>query len=216
MQNPDKNYKEFPFSAKKMSVSGCLFDYDKLNDVSKNVMSKMSAEDVTEKVLEWASAYDKPFAELIRSDKEYATKIFSIGRGGKKPRKDLSTLKDAKGYMGFFYDELFVVEDEYPESFDKADIKATLERFAESFDITDDMNTWFEKVKTIADSLGYASDMKEYKSNPDAFRGNVADISMFIRVAVTGKQNAPDLYTVMQIMGKERTLGRIKKMILSF
>ncbi len=215
MQNPDKNYKEFPFSAKKMSVSGCLFDYDKLNDVSKNVMSRMTAEDVCEKVLEWAKIYDEPFAELIARDREYATKIFAIGRGGKKPRKDLATLKDARGYMGFFYDELFVIEDEYPDAFDKADIKETLRRFTETFDPADDMNTWFEKVKAIAESLGYASDMKAYKANPDDFRGNVADVSMFIRVAVTGKQNAPDLYTVMQIMGKERTLGRIEKMILS-
>ncbi|MBE6650880.1 MAG: glutamate--tRNA ligase [Ruminococcaceae bacterium] len=214
-QNPDKHYKEFPFSAKKMSVSGCLFDYDKLNDVSKNVLSRMTAEDITAKVTEWALEFDPEFGKLLARDKEYAEKIFAIGRGGKKPRKDLATLADAKGYMGFFYDELYKVEEEYPESFDKADIKATLNSFMETYDYADDMNTWFEKIKAIADSLGYASDMKAYKADPEAFKGNVADISMFIRLAVTGKTNAPDLYTVMQIMGKDRVFDRINKMTAS-
>ena len=117
--------------------------------------------------------------------------------------------------MGFFFDEFFTVEDAYPENFDKADIIATLEKFAEGYDYADDMNTWFDKVKAIADSLGFASDMKAYKADPNAFKGSVADISMFIRVAVTGKQNAPDLYTVMQILGKEKTLERISAMIES-
>lgn len=213
MQNPDKHYKEFPFSAKKMSVSGCLFDYDKLNDVSKNVLSRMSAEDITAKVTEWAKEFDEEFGKLLERDKDYATKIFAIGRGGKKPRKDLATLADAKGYMGFFYDELYKVEEEYPDSFDKTDIKKTLSDFMETYDEGDDMNTWFEKVKAIADGLGYASDMKAYKADPESFKGNVADISMFIRLAVTGKTNAPDLYTVMQIMGKDRVFDRINKML---
>lgn len=211
MQNPDKHYKDFPFSAKKMSVSGCLFDYDKLNDVSKNVLSRMSAEDVTAKVTKWAKEFDTEFGSLLERDKEYATKIFAIGRGGKKPRKDLATLADAKGYMGFFYDELYKLEEKYPESFDRADIKKTLCDFMETYDENDDMNAWFEKVKAIADSLGYASDMKAYKADPESFKGNVADVSMFIRLAVTGKTNAPDLYTVMQIMGKDRVFDRINK-----
>ena len=214
-QNPDKHYKEFPFSAKKMSVSGCLFDYNKLDDVSKNVLSRMTAEDITNKVTSWALDFDPEFGALLERDPDYATKIFAIGRGGKKPRKDLATLKDARGYMGFFYDELYKIEDEYPENFDKSDIKKTLEAFLESYDESDDMNAWFEKIKAIADALGFASDMKAYKAEPERFRGNVADISMFIRVAVTGKYNAPDLYTVMHILGKEKTLARINHMIQS-
>ena len=215
MQNPDKHYKQFPFSAKKMSVSGCLFDYDKLNDVSKNVLSKMTADEIYEKVLLWAKEFDPEFALLLERDPDYAKKIFAIGRGGKKPRKDLATLCDAKGYMGFLYDELFKVEDSYPENFEINDIKATLSSFVSTYDETDDMNLWFEKIKAIADNLGYASDMKAYKANPEAFKGNVADISMFIRVAVTGKMNAPDLYTVMQIMGKDRVIERINNTINS-
>ena len=215
MQNADKPYTDFPFSIKKMSVSGCLFDFGKLNDVSKNIISRMSAEDVTKKVTAWALEFDKEFGEELAKDPAFAEKIFAIGRGGKKPRKDLATWADAKGYMGFFYDKFFKVEDEYAEQFDKNDIIATLEKFSEGYDPADDMNTWFEKVKAIADSLGYASDMKAYKADPTAFKGNVADVSMFVRVAVTGKQNAPDLYTVMQILGKETTLARIANMIAS-
>ena len=215
MQNPDKAYTEFPFNIKKMSVSGCLFDFSKINDVSKNVISRMTASEVTDKVTAWALEFDPEFGAELASDREFAEKIFAIGRGGKKPRKDLATWVDAKPYMGFFYDKFFTIENEYPENFDKADIIATLERFSECYDYADDMNTWFDKVKAIADSLGFASDMKAYKADPTAFKGSVADISMFIRVAVTGKQNAPDLYTVMQIIGKEKTLERINKMIAS-
>ena len=213
MQNADKPYTDFPFNIKKMSTSGCLFDFGKLNDVSKNIISRMSAEDVTKKITAWALEFDPEFGAALTKDQAFAEKIFAIGRGGKKPRKDLATWADAKPYMGFFFDEFFAIEDQYPEGFDKADIVATLEKFSETYDYADDMNTWFDKVKAIADSLGFASDMKAYKADPSAFKGNVADISMFIRVAVTGKQNAPDLYTVMQIIGKEKTLARIKKMI---
>ena len=213
MQNSDKPYTDFPFNIKKMSVSGCLFDFGKLNDVSKNIISRMTAEDVTAKITAWALEFDAEFGEELAKDKEFAEKIFAIGRGGKKPRKDLATWADAKPYMGFFYDKFFKIEDEYPENFDKNDIIAALTKFTETYNEADDMNTWFDKVKAIADSLGYASDMKAYKADPTAFKGNVADISMFIRVAVTGKMNAPDLYTVMQIIGKEKTLARINSMI---
>ena len=214
-QNADKEYKDFPFNIKKMSVSGCLFDFGKLNDVSKNVISKMDAAYVAEKVTAWALEFDPEFGKALAADKDFAKKIFAIGRGGKKPRKDLATWADAKPYMGFFYDEFFAVEDKYPENFDKKDIVATLEKFLDTYDENDDMNTWFDKVKSIADSLGFSSDMKAYKQTPEAFKGSVADTSMFIRVAVTGKQNAPDLYTVMQIIGKEKTAERINNMINS-
>ena len=212
-QNADKPYTEFPFNIKKMSVSGCLFNFDKLNDVSKNIISRMSASDVTQKVTEWALEFDPEFGAELTANPEMAEKIFAIGRGGKKPRKDLATWADAKPYMAFFFDKFFSIEEEYPEKFDKSDIITTLEKFVETYDEADDMNTWFEKVKSIAESLGYTADMKAYKADPDAFRGNVADTSMFIRVAVTGKTNAPDLYTVMQIIGRKATISRINAMI---
>ena len=213
MQNPDKPYTDFPFNIKKMSSSGCLFDFNKLDDVSKNVISKMSAEEVTKKVTDWAIEFDTEFGKLLANDTDYTTSIFAIGRGGKKPRKDLTTWADAKEYMGFFFDELFTVKSSYDEKFDRSDIKATLNSFIKNFDITDDMNTWFDKIKAIGEKLGYTSDMKAYKASPESFNGSVADVSMFIRVAVTGKLNSPDMYAVMQILGKDRIEKRINNMI---
>ncbi len=211
-QNPDKPYTDFPFNIKKMSSSGCLFDFNKLGDVSKNIISRMSADEVTEKVTAWALAYDPDFGALLARDRDYTASIFAIGRGGKKPRKDLATWADAKPYMGFFFDEIFVQEDTYAESFDVADIKAALNGFLETYDPADDMTVWFDKIKAIARKIGYADDMKAYKADPTAFRGNVADVSMFLRVALTGKLNAPDMYAVMQVLGEARVRARIEKM----
>ncbi|MBQ8392711.1 MAG: glutamate--tRNA ligase [Clostridia bacterium] len=215
MQNPDKPYTDFPFNIKKMSTSGCLFDFAKLNDVSKNVISRMSADKVYTLSSEWAKDFDTELYSVMTADPDYTKKIFAIGRGGKKPRKDLSVWRDVRPYIDFFFDELFEIKNSYPERFDRKDIKVTLSEFVKTYDIHDDMNTWFDKIKDIADMLGYASDMRAYKENPDAFRGNVSDISMFIRIAVTGKENSPDMYSVMQILGYDRIIARIEKMINS-
>ncbi len=212
-QNPDKPYTEFPFNIKKMSCSGCLFDFDKLNDVSKNVISRMSAEEVYDQATAWALAYDPDFGALLAADPDYAKAIFAIGRGGKKPRKDFATWADVRGYMDFFYDSLFTVKNAYAPDYSMADIRAALKGFLAGYDPADDMTVWFDKIKTVAESIGYASDMKAYKANPEAFRGNVADVSMFLRVAVTGRLNSPDMYAVMQVMGAERVTARIRAML---
>ena len=214
-QNPDKPITDFPFSIKKMSTSGCLLDFGKLNDVSKNVLSKMTTDEIYNKVTEWANEFDPDFGVHLTADAEYSKKIFAIGRGGKKPRKDFATLAEVKPFIGFFFDDYFKVTDAIPENFDRADVKAALEGFCETYDYADDMNTWFEKIGKIGEKLGYTTDMKAYKADPTAYKGNVGDISMFIRVAVTGRMNSPDLYTVMQIIGKDRTLARVKAMINS-
>lgn len=214
MQNPDKNYRDFPFSIKKMSVSGCLFDFGKLNDVSRNILSRMTAEQVYDGLTGWAAEFDPEFAAELTRDPEYTKSILAIGRGGKKPRKDLAVWSDAKPYMGFFYDRYFAVTDSIPDSFSREDVNAVLAGFLDSYDEGDDMNVWFEKIKRIAAALGYAADMKEYKADPQAFKGSVADVSMFIRVSVTGKMNSPDLYTVMHILGKERTEARLRAMLI--
>ncbi len=213
MQNPDKSYRDFPFNIKKMSVSGCLFDFNKLNDVSKNVISRMDAASVAKKVTDWAMVFDPEFGKLLRMDPAYTEKIFAIGRGGKKPRKDLATWADAKPYMGFFFDPLFEVECDYPENFDRNDIRTVLTGFRQCYEESDDMNTWFDKIKALGEPLGYTPDMKAYKADPSAFRGNVADVSMFLRLAVTGKMNSPDMYAVMQILGKEKIAERIDNML---
>ena len=214
-QNPDAPYTDFPFNIKKMSSSGCLFDFDKLNDVSKNVISRMSAEEVTADVTAWAETYDPAFGALLRKYPDTAKAAFTIGRGGKKPRKDLATWADAKGYMGFFFDELLTVQDDYPDNFTHEEIKTAIRAFLESYSPADDMNVWFEKIKTIADTMGYASDMKAYKAAPENYRGNVADISMFLRLALTGKSASPDMYTVMQIMGEDRVRARMNAALTS-
>lgn len=212
-QNPDKPYTEFPFNIKKMSSSGCLFDFNKLNDVSKNVIARMSAEEVYEEATAWAQAYDPDFGTLLAADPDYAKAIFAIGRGGKKPRKDFATWADVKGYLDFFYDSLFAVKDAYAENFAVSDIRAALEGFLAGYDPADDMTVWFDKIKAVAESIGYASDMKAYKANPEAYRGSVADVSMFLRVAVTGRLNSPDMYAVMQVMGADRVRARVRGML---
>ena len=206
--NPTLPYTEFPVTIKKLSTSGCLFDFDKLNDVSKNVISRMTAEEVYDYVLAWAKDYDAPFAETLETYKERAIAAFAIGRGGKKPRKDFATWAEAKKFISFFFPAYFAIEDEI-NGFAKEDIKAALAKFEAGYSASDDATVWFDKVKAIAEELGYCSNMKEYKANPDAYPGNVGDISTFIRVALTGRTNSPDLYTVMQILGSEESLARI-------
>ena len=212
-QNPDAPVDSFKFSYKKMNPAGSLFDAAKLRDVSKNVISRMSTDRIYDETVAWAKDYDVALYEHLTRDEVYAKSIFAIGRGGKKPRKDFAVLCDVRPYLDFFYDDWFTVTDAYPEQFDKADIVAALEGFIKTFDEQDDMNAWFDKIKAVADGLGFASDMKAYKEDPTKFRGNVADISMFLRVAVTGRQNSPDMYAVMQVLGRARVLARIEKMI---
>ena len=210
--NADAPADTFKFTAKKLNPAGSLFDYAKLTDVSKNVISRMEAPEVYELLVEWAKEFDADFAEKLESDAEFATKILAIGRGDKKPRKDLAVWKDAKPYMGFFYDE-YLEAPVFDEKFDKAVVADALNRFLEKFDINDDSGVWFEKVKTITTDMGFTTDMKAYKADPTAFPGTVADISTFIRQAVTGKTNSPDLYTVMQILGYDRTVARIRDVL---
>ncbi len=209
MQNPDKSRLEFPFSIKKMSASGCLFDIEKLNDVSKNVISKMTAAQVYDGVTEFAKTEDPDFYETLRADRAYAESILSIGRGGAKPRKDFALWADVKPYMSFFYDKYFTRQDEMPAGKDAADIKSALEKFVETYDENDDQTAWFEKCKDIAEQIGYARETKLYKKEPEKYKGHVGDVAAFIRVAVTGRQNSPDLYEVIKILGKSKTTERI-------
>ena len=210
--NPDAPIDAFKFSPKKLNPAGSLFDYAKLVDVSKNVISRLDAETVCGLLTEWAQEFDPAFGAKLAADPDYAKAILAIGRGGKKPRKDLATWADAKDYMGFFYDE-FLTAPVFDEKFDKATVKDALTRFLEKFDIADDSNTWFAKVKTITEEMGFTTDMKAYKADPSAFPGTVADVSTFIRQATTGKCSSPDLYTVMQILGYDRTVQRIQAVI---
>ena len=208
--NPTAPATDFKFSPKKLNPAGNLFDYAKLCDVSKNEIAKMDAQQVYTLLVEWAREFDPDFARKLTADPDFAVRILAIGRGGKKPRKDMATWADAKPYMGFFYDE-YLEAPVFDEKFDKAVIRSALEKFLERFNFQDDATVWFDKVKEITQELGFTTDMKAYKQNPDAFPGTVADVSTFLRLAVTGKTNSPDLYTVMQILGKDVTVSRIRK-----
>ncbi len=209
--NPTLPYTDFPFSIKKMSTSGALFDFDKLNDVSKNVISRMNADTVYDYAVDWAESYDTDFAKVLSNDSEYAKRILSIGRGGKKPRKDICTWADVKPYMSFFYDEYFSQIDSFPEQFDKKDIKNILLMFSREYDSAFDNNEWFELVKKIAEINGFSPDLKQYKLSPDSYKGHVGDVSSFIRIAITGRLNSPDLWEIMQILGYDRSVERLNK-----
>ena len=210
--NPDAPATDFKFSPKKLNPAGNLFDYAKLCDVSKNVIARMDAQQVYDLLVEYTEEFDKDFANALTADPDYAKAILAIGRGGKKPRKDLATWKEAKPYMGFFYDQYLQVP-VFDEKFSPALIKAVLEKYLAAYDFADDSNTWFNKVKSITEEIGFTTDMKAYKADPSAFPGTVADVSTMIRLAVTGKTNSPDLYTVTQILGHDRTVSRVQQVI---
>ena len=210
--NPTAPATDFKFSPKKLNPAGNLFDYAKLTDVSKNEIARMDAQQVYTQLLDWAKEFDPEFANAMEADPAYTTAILAIGRGGKKPRKDLAVWKDAKDYMGFFYDQ-YLVAPTFDEKFSHETVVSVLNKFLEKFDIADDSAVWFDKIKEITAEIGFTADMKAYKADPDAFPGSVADVSNFVRQAVTGKTNSPDLYTVMQILGYERAVARIRAVI---
>ena len=212
-KNSDKSYKEFPFSPKKMSVSGALFDLVKLDDVSKNYISKLTAEEVFALVSEWAEKYDAEFNSLLNANKEKVIAILNIGRGGNKPRKDIAKLTQIKDYISYFFDELYKPEYDFPECVAEEDKKNILTDYYNAYDENDDNSQWFGKIKEISEKYGYTTNMKEYKKNPDEFKGNISHVSTVIRVAICGRVNTPDMYDVLKVMGKDKVKERLEKWI---
>ncbi len=214
--NPDKKIEDFDFQLNKMSVSGALFDMVKLLDIGKTVISKMTAEEVYEKAYTWAKEYDSELEEMLKA-KEYSLKVFSIERGNAKPRKDISKWKEVKNAIIYMYDDKFKKLDlEYVDTkiIDKNEIAKILKLYLEKyFDINHDKQTWFDKIKELAEEVGYAKEVKMYKQEPEKWPGHVGDISTVIRVALTGRTNTPDMYEIMQTLGEERTKQRIENAI---
>ena len=214
--NPDKNMDEFDFQLNKMSVSGALFDMVKLLDIGKTVISKMTAEEVYENALNWAKEYDNELYEMLQ-DKEYSLKVFGIERGNKKPRKDISKWSDVKNSIIYMYDNKFLNDDvvyEYGKISDKNAINKLIKEYVtEYFDINDDKDTWFNKIKDLAEKNGYAREVKEFKANPEKYPGHVGDVSTVIRVSLTGRQNTPDMYEIMEVLGEESVVNRFNKAI---
>lgn len=210
--NKDKNISEFELQLNKMGVSGALFDMTKLLDVSKTVISKLTAEEVYNKALEWAKKYDKELEEMLQ-DKDYSLKIFSIERGNEKPRKDISKWSEVKQAIIYMYDNKFEKKDinydnqkiEQKEEIEKI-IKLYIEKYYKE---TDEKQEWFEKIKELAGELGYAKEVKEYKANPEKYKGHVGDVSTVIRIALTGRTNTPDMYEIMKVLGKKSIEARL-------
>ncbi len=214
--NPDKSISEFELQLNKMSVSGAVFDMVKLLDVSKNVISKYSAEKIYDETLKWASKYDKELEKLLSDNKEYSIKILNIERGKAKPRKDISKWSDVKESIKYMYEEEYnkMNDFEFQNINDEKEIKDILNSYIEKyFDINDDKETWFNKIKDLSEEKGYAREVKEYKKEPEKYKGHVGDISTVIRVALTTKHNTPDLYEIMQVLGKDAVENRIKNFI---
>ena len=186
----------------------------KLLDVSKNVISKFTAEKIYDETLKWAKRYDKELETMLTENKDYAMKILNIERGGNKPRKDISKWSEVKNSMIYMYDDKFANNSsyEFQNITDSNEIKEILNSYLNKyFDIKDDKQTWFDKMKDLAEERGYAREVKEYKANPENYKGHVGDISTVIRVALTGRHNTPDLYEIMQILGKDSITNRINK-----
>ena len=213
LQNQDKTYRDFQFTFKKMSTSGTLFDLEKLLNISKNYISKLSKEEVYQGLLEYTKEFDEEFYQIISENEEYTKNILNIEREQKKPRKDYDSYSSIKPQIWYMYDELFDKsnkEYEYQNITKKEEIKKILSLYMEKyFDITD-KEVWFNKIKDMCDELGYASNMKEYKEHPDKYKGNVADVSTVLRVALTTKSMTPDLYDIMTLLGEKRISKRYK------
>ena len=207
--NPDKSLDEFDFQLNKMSVSGALFDMVKLLDIGKNVISRMTADEVYENALNWANEYDKELVKILEN-KDYALKVFGIERGNKKPRKDLSKWSDVKENIIYMYEEPVNYD------FDKIsgeDAKKVIDEYSKVYDNNDDKQAWFDKIKDVAEKLGYAREVKEYKANPENWTGHVGDVSTVIRVVLTGRRNTPDMYEIMQVLGKDEVSKRFENFI---
>lgn len=215
--NPNGKIDDFKFEFKKIGSSGgALFDLDKLLNISKNYISRLSKDEVYNKVLEYSKEFDNEFYDLLIKYEDYSKSIFNIERQQKKPRKDYAKFSDIKSQIWYMYDELF---DKYKGSYefqninDKEEIKTILSTYIdEYFDEEDDKDTWFNKMKELSSTLGYASEVKEYKNNPDSYKGHVGDISMVLRVALTTKSMTPDLYEIMRLLGKNRMKERFSKL----
>ncbi len=213
--NPNADISEFKFEINKMSVSGAVFDIVKLLDVSKNVISKYSKERLYDEVYDWAKRYDAELTDLLERDKEYALKVLGIERENVKPRKDISKWSDVKHAIIYMFDDKFFndkIEYDYGKITDKAESEKIVKLYVEKyFDISDDKQTWFNKIKDLAEEVGYAREVKDYKANPEKWPGHVGDISTVIRVKLTGRQNTPDMYEIMQVLGKDSVIKRLNK-----
>jgi len=213
MENPDAPQEAFAFTVEKMSNSGTLFDLDKLNDISKDVLVKLPASELCAFLKAWAGAYQQPLVGLFEGREEYLMRILDLGREGDKPRKDFVFARQMFEFISYFYDDYFKIEDAYPENVSNEDAKIILSAYLEGYDHSDDQALWFDKIREIATANGYAAKPKDYKKNPELYKGHVGDVSTVVRIALMGRAMSPDLWEIQQILGEGNTRERIKKSI---
>lgn len=209
-ENPELPMEEFPFSLEKMSNSGALFDMMKFDNVSQETLLRLPASEIYEKMAAWLSEYDPEFAKLFTRDRAFSERIIDVGRSGNRPRKDLTNWKQARQFLSFYFGETFAMEDPFPERVSQEDRKEILARYLAGYDASDDNSAWFEKIRQITGDMGYAVKPKDYKKNPEQYKGSITDVSNVIRVAVVGRTNSPDLWEICQIIGEEAMKERIR------
>ncbi|MCM1371271.1 MAG: glutamate--tRNA ligase [Clostridium sp.] len=215
-ENPDKSFIDFEFNPKKMSSSGALFDLGKLDNISKEIISKMTAKELYNDSYEWSKKYSETLRKIIESNPLYYEDILNIEREKPKPRKDIAHYSDIENLIWYMYDDIYFSKDlnyEWQKITDKQEIKRILKTYIDKYYNVTSQEEWFNNVKALCDNLGYASNMKEYKQNPENFKGNVADISTVLRVALTTLSNTPDLFEIMRLFGIDRVKNRYEKLI---
>lgn len=215
LANPDTPLEDFPVHLDKMATSGALFDMVKLEDVSKETLVRLDEATIADFVIAWAEKYQPDVARVIAPQRDDFVKLLAIGRDGKKPRKDLMNAEQIVQFTKYFFDEWFTQEDALPENIPAEEAAAILEDYLATYDHTDDNETWFGKIRTITENRGYAVRPKDYKKNPDAYKGHVGDVSTVVRLAITGRRNSPDIWAIQQVLGEEKTIARVKRMIAS-
>ncbi len=211
--NPDALDTDFPFSLAKMSKAGALFDLVKLNDISKNYISRLSADEVLSEILAWSKDYDSEYYNLITKDTDYSKSIFAIERNPIKPRKELVSFSEAPMYSKYFFDEVWDRVRDFPENLDADAMIEILENYIKVYNHSGSAEDWFPQVRSMSEEMGYAKTPKLYKKTPEEFRGHVGDVSSVIRVALTGRRNTPDLYEIMQVLGEEKVMSRFNEAI---
>ncbi|MBQ9272203.1 MAG: glutamate--tRNA ligase [Mogibacterium sp.] len=206
IENPEAPAEDFQFTTEKMSSSGALFDLSKLNDVSKNTLLHIDAHDLAEWLRSWSDEFAPEFGYMFE-DMDHLAEILDLGRHDARPRADLVYARQIMDFIGYFFDESFEIKDEYPAEA-AADAGAILEAYLASYDHSDDNEQWFGKIRQIATDLGYAAKPKDYKKNPDDYKGHVGHVSTIIRIALMGRAQSPDVWAIQQIMGEEMVRAR--------
>ncbi len=214
LNNPEKSFLDFEFSTEKVGSSNPLFDLVKLNDISKNIIANFSKEEVYDQLLTYTKEYDQEFYNILNSDKAYATTVLGIDRGGLKPRKDFAKWEDFKAFFAYMFNlkRLNEKQDFQIENLDSQKILDVVEAYKYVYEQDDDKQNWFDKIKNMSEKLGYATDNKAYKQNPENYKGNVADVCLYIRLALTGQQNSPDLHALSQALGQKTVINRLAKL----